>query len=323
MPGFPQPSAGDTGRVSDTQRGPSSSTRSVPLMEGVTVLMTCHNRREQTLACLARVFRQTFSTSVDLRVILVDDGSTDGTGQSVQEKFPQVTVLHGNGALFWTGGMRMAFAEALRQPLEYALWLNDDTNLHPWAVDLLLATLHDVQSRGYAEAIIVGPTQNIETGRISYGGWKRIRRPTLLPPKWIKVEPSDHPVECDSMNGNCVLIPGSVVRLVGNLDPRFTHAMGDLDYGFRARAKGCRLWMTPGFVGTCNANADKGTWKDKALPVLVRWRQLVSPKGLPPKEWLLFMRRHGGWLWPLLWVNPYLKFWLRAAYERSERTSGG
>jgi hypothetical protein len=39
----------------------------------------------------------------------------------------------------------------------------------------------------------------------------------------------------------------------------------------------------------------------------VRWRNLVSAKVLPPKEWLVFTRRHYGLLWPAYAVSPYLK----------------
>jgi len=90
------------------------------------------------------------------------------------------------------------------------------------------------------------------------------------------------------MNGNCVLIPRSAAERVGNLDARFTHRMGDLDYGFRARRAGCALWIAPGYVGTCAANAPA----DETLPVRERWRRLLGPKGLPPREWWVFTWRH-------------------------------
>lgn len=40
------------------------------------------------------------------------------------------------------------------------------------------------------------------------------------------------------MNGNCVFIPSEIVNAIGNLDPIFSHAMGDIDYGLRAQKKG-------------------------------------------------------------------------------------
>ena len=48
-----------------------------------------------------------------MTVYLVDDGSRDGTSRSVAVRFPQISILEGDGSLFWNGGMRKAFAQRL------------------------------------------------------------------------------------------------------------------------------------------------------------------------------------------------------------------
>ena len=98
------------------------------------VLITCHNRKPKTLACLTALFNQEPSPDVTIDVYLVDDGSTDGTTEEVHQTYPQVKILQGDGSLFWNGGMRKAFAEALKQDYDYYLWLNDDTVLYPEAM---------------------------------------------------------------------------------------------------------------------------------------------------------------------------------------------
>ena len=96
-------------------------------MTSIAVLMTCHNRVNSTLECLAHLYEQTALDRVVLSVYLVDDGSSDGTGEQVHERFPDVNVLKGDGSLFWNGGMHRAFGEALKVGFDYYLWLNDDT----------------------------------------------------------------------------------------------------------------------------------------------------------------------------------------------------
>ncbi len=64
---------------------------------GIAVLLTCHNRRAETLRCLEALLAQDAGAS--LRVFLVDDGSTDGTGEAVRVSFPQVNVVQGDGSL--------------------------------------------------------------------------------------------------------------------------------------------------------------------------------------------------------------------------------
>ena len=109
-------------------------------MTRLNVVLTSHNRRERTARSIRSVFAQVVDIPIRLDVILVDDGSTDGTKQRIRKEFPQVTVLSGDGSLFWSGGMRRAFAAALEQQPDYVLWLNDDTNLYRDAINRLLET---------------------------------------------------------------------------------------------------------------------------------------------------------------------------------------
>ena len=61
----------------------------------IAVLMTCYNRRETTLECLESLFKAQVPKETTLSIYLVDDGSTDGTGDSVRERYPAVKVLNG------------------------------------------------------------------------------------------------------------------------------------------------------------------------------------------------------------------------------------
>ena len=93
------------------------------------ILIPVHNNRDTTLKCLELLSKQTFH---DFTVTVTDDGSTDGTYGAICEQFPQVTVLRGDGDLWWTGAINMA--------LEHVLALVD--------LDDCILTLNNVH-RGY------------------------------------------------------------------------------------------------------------------------------------------------------------------------------
>jgi GT2 family glycosyltransferase len=262
-----------------------------------------------SLACIDALYRQDAWNSDDMSVFVVDDGSVDGTSAAINQRFPSVRVIQTAGNLFWSGAMRRGMEEALKANYDLFLWLNDDVVLYEGALRLLLCTVKQLRRDGFHNSIVVGSLRDPTTRELSYGGWKSDRGNNPL--RCRKLEPSDSPLQCDSINGNCVLIPRDVITVVGNLDPTFTHGMADMDYGFRARMMGCTIWVAPGYVGTCELNSGKGLWTDHSLPIRERWKRLLEPKGLPPREWLVFTRRHSGWLWPLYWVNPYVKFWLK------------
>lgn len=267
----------------------------------IAVLLTAHNRKQKTLACLESLYSQVLPPDIKLVVFLVDDGCTDGTSEAIRERFPQVRLLRGDGNLFWNGGMRLAFGEALKEGFDYYLWLNDDIQLYPNALMNLLLISKMIGSK----AIIVGSMQDPQTGAHTYGGVRRLS--WWRPLKFSPVVAQGNPVLVDTMNGNCVLIPAEVAQAVGNLDPQFTHGMGDFDYGLRAKKKGFEIWVAPGYVGTCARNDPRNTWVDPTLPLRERWRKVREPKGLPPGEWLVFVRRHAGLLWPIYWLLPYIK----------------
>jgi GT2 family glycosyltransferase len=244
-------------------------------------------------------------------VYLVDDGSTDGTTAAVTESYPQVKILQGDGSLFWNGGTRKAFAEAINHDYDYYLWLNNDTFLYPNALSNLLETYRSLLKRGERRAIIAGSTCDPKTKTLTYGGV--VRRSRWRPLKFDLVEPGEQVKHCDTMNGNCVLIPREVVQVVGNLELAFTHYAGDWDYGLRAGKQGCTVWIAPGYVGTCSQNYQPGSEADLPVNLGDGLKKIGQPKGLPVREqvlhpigeWKVFAQRHGGLLWPIYWLIPY------------------
>ena len=107
------------------------------------------------------------------------------------------------------------------------------------------------------------------------------------------------------MCGNCVLIPREVVQLVGNLDGNYRHRWGDTDYGLRAREKGCQVWVASEYVGECESNELAEAWTDATLSFWERVKIFHSIKGYHKQDWYHYVKRHGGWLWFLLWIKPY------------------
>lgn len=267
-------------------------------------LLTCHNRREQTLACLHALYACALPTDCKLAVYLVDDGSQDGTAAAVRSEFTQVTVIEGNGNLFWNGGMRCAFGAAIKDGHDAYLWLNDDTILHPEALQDLLACSNGLaNAHGGRRDIIVGATCDAVTGKLTYGGLTS--RSRWSPHTYVHLPVSDKPQACKTLNGNCVLIPHKLVQAIGNIDEAFVHAIGDWDYGFRAWQAGFGIWMAPGFVGTCSQNPPSRVPLAEVANIQSQLRKTCGPKRVPPRAWRTFVQRHYGLFWPVYFVRPY------------------
>lgn len=272
----------------------------------VCAILTCFNRKQKTVESLLRLQTSAKQTNVQLWGVLVDDASRDGTAEAAALRFPWLTVLHSNGNLYWSRGMHMAMSHALaHRPADAYLWLNDDTELAPEALSVLLATLQQVRHEQGRDGLVVGSTRDPHTGQHTYGGSVALSRLRCF--SYRKVFDAHRPMPCEAINGNVVLIAAAVAADVGNLDPVFEHAMGDTDYGLRALARHWPVVVAPGFVGNCGRNPIEGTFMDTRLSRRERWRRMLDRKGLPPRSWAHLCRRHGGPLWPLRFAWPYLQ----------------
>lgn len=283
----------------------------------VVAVLTCFNRKPLTLACLKALEVAARQAQVQLQAIVVDDASSDGTAAAIRAAHPWVELVEGSGSLYWNRGMHQGFARALERHADFYLWLNDDTELLPSALQSLLRQSAQLHGEHGQSCIVVGATAERGGARVTYGG--RVARSRLRRFSYDIVWSDSHPVPCEAIEGNCVLIAGEIAQRVGNLDPAFEHAMGDTDYGLRARRLGVRSFVAAGIVGHCSINPVVGSYFDESLPLRTRWRLLRSRKGLPVRSWLRFTVRHGGPLWPLYFSWPYVRVvWsgLRAGMSR-------
>lgn len=285
-------------------------------MTTVVVLMACHNRREVTVRCLRSLAAQA-GPGLSVRVVLTDDGSTDGTAGAARNEWPGIHLIQGDGTLFWARGM--ALAASVAGHYDFLLWLNDDVVLDPGALTRLLGVHRSLAGR-QEKLLVVGALRDPFSGAVTYSGVTRSS--SRHPLRFTQVVPAGTPVPADTMNGNLVLVPRNVAKCIGQIDGRFRHGMADFDYGLRARALGCEIWVAPETLGTCARNPPRQGWTNLSLPVATRWRLMCSPKGLPPRSWLRFTRRHAGSMWPVYWLSPYVRFLVGAMLAGGSGTRG-
>jgi GT2 family glycosyltransferase len=232
--------------------------------------------------CLDNLYKQkNFREQYNLEVFLVDDGSTDGTSAAVMEKFPDVKIIRGTGNLYWNRGMRLAWSEAAKEDFDYYLWLNDDTMLFETA----LADMLNCASITNEKALICGTTKSAINGTITYGG--RSKTKGLL-------EPNNQLQQCDYFNGNCVLVPRDVYKVVGNLDYIFSHSTGDWDYGLRAAKAGIKSFISFYYIGTCEKHDSLPKWCSPSIRLKDRIKAFQTPLAVNPVQHFQFDLRHNG-----------------------------
>ncbi len=192
-----------------------------------------HNRLAVTRQCLEYLRAQDYP---DLVIVIVDDGSTDGTGEFLAEcKLDNLTVLTGNGDLWWGGAMHLGIAHvsSIATESDYLLMLNDDVQIESHYVSTMVA-------ESIAEdAAVVGSAQRDQaTGaligcgcRIDYWGMR------VLPVQ------GEYPRDgVDALPGRGALFPMAAVLRAGNISVRaFPHYLGDLEFSARIRELGWNI----------------------------------------------------------------------------------
>lgn len=285
----------------------SPDTGSSDTVRSIAVCIAAFNRRETTLNCLRHLQASELQAGESLHVYLLDDASTDGTADAVRREFPDVHVFSSPGDLWWAGGMRVAFGEALKSRHDFYIWMNDDVTPRANAVRILVDTSLELTARLGGHHLVSGAMIDPESGRYSYGAF-RLKRQWLPKPFSLILPDPTEPLACDLVNANMLLIPGPIAHAIGNIPDIYVHTLGDWDYGLTARKAGAGLWLAPGSVGTCKANVpNRMRWGGDGLSLWQRYRKMQHPLAAPFGSRAGFMLRHFPWVAAFFIPGPYLK----------------
>jgi len=197
-------------------------------------------------------------------ILIVDDGSFDGTYEKVTKNYPSVQIIQGTGQLFWTGSIALGMSHALKQDADYIFWLNHDCRPASGAADELKKAL-ELMRVGCA-----GASCHI-AGYPEYGV-----NPGLLCNRAVGNVAKDQILEVDAVNGNFVAFRADVVREVGLPDfERFPH-YGDSPYTYKINKRGFKILV----VGSASAELEYEILR-RLSPF---WRVALSQKEI--SEWL-------------------------------------
>ncbi|OGP53828.1 MAG: hypothetical protein A2Y65_06035 [Deltaproteobacteria bacterium RBG_13_52_11] len=182
-------------------------------------------------------------------ILVVDNGSKDGSPEAISKAFPQVRLILNN--------RNHGFARAVNQALvqatgSYIVLLNSDARLMEGAIQALVAFMEKETDVGIAGGQLINadgsrqnsiaPFPSLATELLN----KRLLR-TLFPHQYPGKEGNyPYPIDVDSLVGACIIVRCQAIEEVGNLDDGYFFFMEETDWCFRMREKGWRISFVPG-----------------------------------------------------------------------------
>jgi GT2 family glycosyltransferase len=200
------------------------------------VILPVHNRIHITAKFVQCLLEQTYK---NYHLILVDDGSTDGTADFVRERVAALTILCGDGNLWWAGALTKAYKylsgiDAANDDI--VLIANDDTTLD---ADYFETVVCDEDLK--PGTLLVSPGHRISSeDRTFY----RPQTELGFAVDWrsLRVYPVEEGEEVDATTTRGLYMLYSTYRSLGPLHPHLLpHYLSDLEYTIRAKRRGLRL----------------------------------------------------------------------------------
>ncbi len=276
----------------------------------LSIIIVHYKTRELTLQCLRSI--REFNPRVSHEILLIDNGSQDGIGETVAEEFPEVRLIETGRNDGFSQANNLGIVNARGQ---YLLLLNSDTKILEPVFDRLVQYM---ESR--PEVGCIGPQHVGGDGRhqVSYGKFPDLFSEVLRKIVDYQIALHDPNIrgylaefcsaerEVDWLSGSCLLLRREALRHAGLLDEAFFMYFEDIDLCKRFRDRGWKIVYCPmsRVLHYCGQSV-----KENILAGLVAYRQ----------SQIHFARKHyGRWGDYLVRIVLFLKFGIIAMQALSE-----
>lgn len=271
-------------------------------MKNVFIIVVNWNGKADTLTCLSSLAEMD-TAGCNVKIVVVDNASTDGSVEAIKKAFPKVTVLESPVNEGFTGGNNRGMRFAMDEGADFLWLLNNDTIVDTKVLAGFLRVFQDDSVGIAGSKIYFAPGHEFHHDR--YGKKERGRviwyAGGLV--DWANMYAShrgvdevdrgqfDIPKDTDFITGCSFMMRRDVVEKIGYLDDKFFLYLEDLDYSLRARKAGFRALYAPGsIVWHINAGSTGKPGHGLHQYYLTRNRLLIGMRYAPMRTKLALAR---------------------------------
>jgi GT2 family glycosyltransferase len=217
-------------------------------MDKTSVIIINWNTRELLANCIDSI--EQHSSGLQLEVIVVDNGSTDGSQVMLQEKYPHVQLIANQENV----GFARANNQAMRvaQGAYFLLW-NSDAFATPGAIQSLLRLAEREPKAGIIGAQLRNADGTFQASHTPFPNqWQEFLILTGLGRAWqggfypsFGPEEEKGPQVIDYVEGACLLVRREAYQAVGGLDEGYFMYAEEVDWCYSMRRHGWQVWYQP------------------------------------------------------------------------------
>ncbi len=212
----------------------------------LSIIIVSWNTKEFLLSCVGSVFES--GPGVSREVIVVDNGSQDGSGTEVKEMFPLIRLVENE--------RNLGFAKAVNQGLQmaagrYILLLNPDTQMKRGTIERFVSFMDLHPETGVAGAQLLNSDGSKQNSIANFPSLatelfnKSLLR-VLFPKRFPGKERNySEPVEVDSVIGACMMVRREGLAQVGFLDENYFLFLEETDWCYRMKKAGWKIYHVP------------------------------------------------------------------------------
>jgi hypothetical protein len=211
----------------------------------VAVILVNWNSYLDTLECVDSINKSTYK---NLRIVVVDNGSVDGSVERLKERSDEYQLILSAENTGFTGGNNLGIAHAMSIDAGYILLLNNDTFIESSAIEKLVTSGQSDTSIGVVTPkILFHPDRHLIWSAGTSFNWETLMGLNL----GYKLEDSpeyNHPAYLDYAVGCALLIRRDVIETVGMLTEDYFATWEDVDFGLRVNRSVYKIRYEPSAV---------------------------------------------------------------------------